>query len=142
MNRDQFHAAYAARLPARRTFYHRLRRLAEADKLPLGVATQHGGKWRFDLPNPKREREQVEAIIGLINEAARRTGRTMILCHYEGGRLWINNQFKRRVPVALLTLLDAEYLKWERDGCMRVLVSITPDGYAIVGQADQETKAV
>lgn len=71
MNRDQFHADHADRLPPRRTFYHRLRRLAEADKLPPGVATKSGDKWRFDLPNPAREPEQVEAIIKLIEQAAR-----------------------------------------------------------------------
>jgi hypothetical protein len=75
MNRDQFHKDHADRLPARRTFYHRLRRLAEAGTLPLGVATKRDGKWRFDLPNPAFAPEQVEAIIDLIKQAARPKGK-------------------------------------------------------------------
>jgi len=75
MNRDQFYADHATRLPPRRTYYHRLRRLAEAGTLPPGVATKSGGKWRFDLPNPTREPEQAEAIIKLIEQAARPKGK-------------------------------------------------------------------
>lgn len=72
MNRDQFHAAYADRLPVkRRAYYYMLERLAEAGTLPPGVATKSGDKWRFDLPNPTREPEQVEAIISLIEQTAR-----------------------------------------------------------------------
>lgn len=72
MNADQFYRDHADRIPVkRRAYYYMLERLAEAGTLPLGAATQHDGKWRFDLPNPTREPEQVEAIILLIEQAAR-----------------------------------------------------------------------
>lgn len=71
MNRDQFYADHATRLPARRTFYHRLRRLAEAGTLPLGVATKSGDKWRFDLPNPAFQPEAAQVIVNLIEQASR-----------------------------------------------------------------------
>lgn len=74
MTRLAFHRVRAADLPGQRTFYNCLKRLAAAGTLPAGVATPKGDGWAFDLPNPAREPEQVEAIIKLINEAARLKG--------------------------------------------------------------------
>lgn len=70
-----FHRALAADLPAERTFYHHLKRLAAADKLPAGVATPKGDGWAFDLPNPAYQPEAAQVIVDLVKLAERPKGK-------------------------------------------------------------------